>query len=389
MKKVLILSVICYIILLGVPFIVNAQSIPVGGPCANDTQCASGHCLNYTCVCMFDSECTASQPICCTDSCRSAVPVGVGGWCCRDSMCQSGTCDTEAEMCSCNDNADCPSGQRCNLNMGMCESTSLLPYDSDCDSGAQCLSNFCDPIMQTCGCTATADCPSGRMCDTTTRTCGASGTTCTNNTECFPYYCNTILNVCAPCVLDTNCDSGQTCNAGYCEGGDGGGGTYYCYFVDDNRSQMVGDYSGQAACMDECRWGYDNVVDVGPDTAWCCLAQNLGDTSTNVCGGGTTPGEPGTPLPGGSSSIPNPLKCGDVECVVQAIADIITGLVTVIGTIMIIIGGIQYISSAGSEDKARRAKNTILYAIIGIAIAVSVDFIVGFLKEVLGSGGGN
>jgi hypothetical protein len=81
--------------------------------------------------------------------------------------------------------------------------------------------------------------------------------------------------------------------------------------------------------------------------------------------------------------IPNPIKCEDVECLVQTIADMIAGLVTVIGTIMIIIGGIQYIASAGNEDRARRAKNTVLYAIIGIAIAVSVDFIIGFLREIL------
>ena len=80
MKKVLIIFAISCIILVGAPFIAHAQSIWVGGPCANDSQCLSGHCLNYTCVCMFDYECTASQPICCTDSCRSAVPVGVGGW---------------------------------------------------------------------------------------------------------------------------------------------------------------------------------------------------------------------------------------------------------------------------------------------------------------------
>jgi amino acid transporter len=85
--------------------------------------------------------------------------------------------------------------------------------------------------------------------------------------------------------------------------------------------------------------------------------------------------------------IPNPMPCEDIECIVQTIADMVAGLVTVIGTIMIIIGGIQYITSAGSEDKARRAKNTVLYAIIGIAIAVSVDFIVGFLREVLSSSG--
>ncbi len=88
----------------------------------------------------------------------------------------------------------------------------------------------------------------------------------------------------------------------------------------------------------------------------------------------------------GQTTIPNPLKCDTIECIVQKIVDLITGLVTVIGTIMIIFGGIQFITSAGNEEKAKRAKDTILYAVVGIAIAVSVDFIVGFLREILGKG---
>jgi len=98
------------------------------------------------------------------------------------------------------------------------------------------------------------------------------------------------------------------------------------------------------------------------------------------CAGGGTSG--GTS--GGTAVIPNPLKCDDIQCLVQTIADFITGLVVVIGGIMIIISGIQFITSAGNEEKARRARQTIIYTLIGIAIAVSVDFIVGFLGEILG-----
>jgi len=87
---------------------------------------------------------------------------------------------------------------------------------------------------------------------------------------------------------------------------------------------------------------------------------------------------------GGSATIPNPLRCGDIQCLVQAIADWITGLVVVIGGIMIIISGIQFIVSAGNEEKARRARQTIIYTLIGIAIAFCADFIVGFLGEILG-----
>jgi len=51
---------------------------------------------------------------------------------------------------------------------------------------------------------------------------------------------------------------------------------------------------------------------------------------------------------------------------------------------MIIIGGIQYMTSAGNEEKTNKAKKTILWAIIGIAIVISVNFITGFLEEILG-----
>lgn len=52
--------------------------------------------------------------------------------------------------------------------------------------------------------------------------------------------------------------------------------------------------------------------------------------------------------------------------------------------VFLIIGGVQYIISRGEEDAAATAKNTILYAIIGLIIiglaAVVVNFIVGIFS---------
>ena len=46
---------------------------------------------------------------------------------------------------------------------------------------------------------------------------------------------------------------------------------------------------------------------------------------------------------------------------------------------MIIYGGIQYVISAGDSGKVGKAKNTILYAVIGLVVAVMSYAIVNFV----------
>lgn len=52
-----------------------------------------------------------------------------------------------------------------------------------------------------------------------------------------------------------------------------------------------------------------------------------------------------------------------------------------ISVIMIIIGGFQYVTSAGDSNKVKTAKSTIMYAVIGVAVALLsyaiVDFVFG------------
>ena len=64
--------------------------------------------------------------------------------------------------------------------------------------------------------------------------------------------------------------------------------------------------------------------------------------------------------------------------------------IAVISVVMIIIGGIRYATSGGSADKVKTAKNTILYACIGLAVALLALAIVNLTKkttETLNSGG--
>lgn len=59
---------------------------------------------------------------------------------------------------------------------------------------------------------------------------------------------------------------------------------------------------------------------------------------------------------------------------------IITGAVSVI---MIIIGGFRYVLSAGDSNAISGAKNTILYAVVGLVVAIFSQMIVTFVLSKL------
>ena len=53
--------------------------------------------------------------------------------------------------------------------------------------------------------------------------------------------------------------------------------------------------------------------------------------------------------------------------------------------IMLIIGGFRYVVSQGDQQQVQSAKNTILYAVVGIVVAIlayaAVNFVIGsFVK---------
>jgi len=62
-----------------------------------------------------------------------------------------------------------------------------------------------------------------------------------------------------------------------------------------------------------------------------------------------------------------------------------------LSVLMIIVGGIRYVISGGKEANVTKAKNTVLYAIIGLIIAILAYAIISFVMNTLApgmSGGG-
>ncbi len=68
------------------------------------------------------------------------------------------------------------------------------------------------------------------------------------------------------------------------------------------------------------------------------------------------------------------------------ISNILIFLVGAISVLMLIYGGLQYVISAGDKTRVEGAKNTILYAIIGIVVALLAYAAVTFVTTSLTSG---
>ena len=71
--------------------------------------------------------------------------------------------------------------------------------------------------------------------------------------------------------------------------------------------------------------------------------------------------------------------------VFKQITNTILYIVGIIAVIMLIIGGIKYVISGGDAKKVTDAKNTVLYAIIGLVIAFLAFAIVNFVISALPS----
>jgi len=63
---------------------------------------------------------------------------------------------------------------------------------------------------------------------------------------------------------------------------------------------------------------------------------------------------------------------------VHEIINILSTVVGIVAVVMIIIGGLRYVTSGGNDASVTSAKNTILYAIIGLIIVALSQVLVHF-----------
>ena len=76
----------------------------------------------------------------------------------------------------------------------------------------------------------------------------------------------------------------------------------------------------------------------------------------------------------------------DVMAILNVVINVVLGVVGFIAVAMIIIGGISFTTSQGDTAKTTKARNTILYGVIGLVIALLAFAIVNFvLSNVFGT----
>ena len=88
----------------------------------------------------------------------------------------------------------------------------------------------------------------------------------------------------------------------------------------------------------------------------------------------------GTDATGGTAGIYNLAK---------KIVNIFSVIVGIIAVLMIIYGGFKYITSGGDSGNVSGAKNTLIYAIVGLVIVALAQFIVRFVLNTANGVSGN
>ena len=85
----------------------------------------------------------------------------------------------------------------------------------------------------------------------------------------------------------------------------------------------------------------------------------------------------------GDACTGNTSICGsngnDVYSILKNVINILLTVVGIISVIMIIVGGIKYVTSTGDSSSINSARETIIYAVVGLGISIMAFAIVNFV----------
>lgn len=70
-----------------------------------------------------------------------------------------------------------------------------------------------------------------------------------------------------------------------------------------------------------------------------------------------------------------------INTLITQIVNILSIIVGIVAVIMIIIGGFKYITSSGDSGNISSAKNTVIYALVGLVIVALAQVIVRFVLQ--------
>jgi len=95
------------------------------------------------------------------------------------------------------------------------------------------------------------------------------------------------------------------------------------------------------------------------------VLQILADATTNCIGNGNVC----------ETGLPQVAATGNQ---LRTILQIIMGVLAAVAVLMVTIGGFRYVTSEGNPENTKKARSTIVYALIGLVVAISAEAIVSF-----------
>lgn len=94
---------------------------------------------------------------------------------------------------------------------------------------------------------------------------------------------------------------------------------------------------------------------------------------------------PGITDPTTHQCIPQFTNINDTWLVVAAIIEILLRIAAIIAVVMVIIGGVTFTTSQGNPEEAAKARNTLIYAMIGLLVSISAAVLVTFIAKTAGA----
>ncbi len=95
----------------------------------------------------------------------------------------------------------------------------------------------------------------------------------------------------------------------------------------------------------------------------------------------------------GAGSVSSGLGNTDLTVTILQIVKVLMFVVGIVAVVVIIYAGLQYILATGDQAKITKAKDTIIYAVVGLVVAILayaiVNFVVGGVTGTASGGGGS
>ncbi len=86
---------------------------------------------------------------------------------------------------------------------------------------------------------------------------------------------------------------------------------------------------------------------------------------------------------GSSTAVCKATNNDNASSLIQDIINVLLFVIGAVAVVMIIIGGIRYTTSNGDSNRTTAAKNTILYSVVGLVVAIMASAIVNFVLSYL------